>query len=155
MPSGAFRRVRSATIVNNPVASSQTGTATARISGLSGLLNYGVAVAYFTTNRNRPSSFGANAFTLLQIAETEAGEKVQLSTTPINGATGLAAPDQWDVNTTLPELALSFAYVGMGAADIGRWDVIVTAVPGVDMCDADFQKLAAQLDISVSPVTLA
>jgi hypothetical protein len=152
VPSGApFRRVRSRILVDNPVASSQTGTVTARISGLHGLLLVGIGMAYYPSSRKAPAGgYGTNAFRLFQVDENESGEAIALGTaTPLNGASGQAAPDKWDLTTTIPAVDLVFAYAGMGAADVGRWEAIVTAYPAIDMCQELFDQLASRLDIGI------
>jgi len=149
----AFRRIRSRVIVDNPVASVQTGVATVRITGLHGLLQVGVALAYFPNSGKRPASFAGNTFDLYQIAENQDGAEVQLDDTSVNG--GQQAPNQWDVDTTLPELELRHTYAGMGAADVGHWEVILTIVPAVEMCRALFDELADRVDIRGEAITLA
>jgi hypothetical protein len=144
---GRFKAVRSTTVLNNPVASVQTGTYDAFITGLHPLLQIGVALAYYTSSKHVPASYGANRFSLFQVDENEIGERVQLSLTPINGASGMAAPDKWEGVTTVPHLLCRHAYAGMGANDVGWWDLIVTAAPAVEMCSADFFELAGGIDV--------
>lgn len=147
--------VKSEILVENPVASVATGTASAFIEGLRGDLFVGIALAYFTSSAHRPTSFGANAFSLLQWDENKNGQRTQLSSTPINGASGQAAPDKWEGVTTLPQIELQHAYVGMGAADVGRWEVLVTLVPALEMCEADFLAAAAQVTIRAAKIVLS
>lgn len=147
--------VKSEILVENPVASAATGTAVAFIEGLRGDLFLGIALAYYPASAHRPASFGANAFSLFQWDENREGQRTQLSSTPINGATGQAAPDKWEGTTTLAALELRHAYAGMGAGDVGRWEVIVTIGPTSEMCERDFLEAAAQVTIRAAKVVLS
>jgi len=147
--------VKSEILVENPVASTQTGTAVAFIEGLRGDLFVGIALAYFPASAHRPASFGANEFSLFQWGENRDGQRTPLSATPINGATGQIAPDLWEGLTTLPAVELRHSYEGMGAADVGRWEVIVTLVPTVEMCERDFLEAAAQVTIRAAKIVLS
>lgn len=153
-----FRVTVARTIVVNPVATSATGTVTARIFGLHGSLFIGIALAYFTDSKRNPSDavFTTNRFSLYGRVKNENGETVALlHTTPINGS-GQAAPDAWEGTTTLPEIELSFAYVGINSApDVGHWEVVVTALPAYEMCENDFLKLAAAVDIACDKTVLS
>jgi hypothetical protein len=146
--------VISTPLTENPAASVATGTTNAFIDGLHPNLYFGIGLAYFCTSQHTPSSFGANAFSLYQWDRNEGDQLVQLSATPVNGASGQAAPNKWEGTTTLPVLELRHSYVGMGAADVGRWEVIVTLAPAVDMCEADFVKLAQDVSIRAAKVVL-
>jgi hypothetical protein len=149
------RRVISEIIVENPVASVQTGTVSAWIEGLHGNLFVGIGLAYFPVTSHRPASFGANAFSLYQWDENKLAQRTPLSATPINGTSGQAAPDKWEGTTTLPTLELAFTYAGLGAADVGRWEVIVSVFPAVEMCEADFSELANRVAIRVGKIVLS
>jgi hypothetical protein len=142
-------------IVENPVASVQTGTVSAWIEGLHGDLFLGIGLAYFPATAHRPATFGANAFSLMQWDENKLAQRAPLSSTPINGAGGQPAPDKWEGTTTLPVLELDFAYVGMGAGDVGRWEVIVSMFPAVELCEADFLELANLVTIRVGKIVLS
>jgi hypothetical protein len=142
-----LRAVVSEILVENPVASVQTGTVSAFIDGLHPNLFVGIALAYYTTVAHRPTSFGANLFKLYQWAFNELGALVQLSSSSVNGASGQNAPDSWEGTTTLPRLELQHSYVGMGSGDEGRWEVIVTLAPAIPMCEEDFAALAQQVTI--------
>jgi hypothetical protein len=125
------------------------------IEGLHGDLFLGIGLAYFPTTAHRPASFGANTFSLMQWDENKLSQRTPLSATPINGATGQLAPDKWEGTTTLPVLELDFAYVGMPAPDIGRWEVIVSIFPSIEMCEADFLELANRVTIRVGKIVLS
>jgi len=148
------KMVISTPLTENPAASVATGTTSAFIDGLHPNLYFGIALAYFCTNPHTPSSFGANKFSLYQWDRNEGDQVVQLSGTPVNGATGQDAPNKWEGTTTLPVLELRHAYVGMGASDVGRWEVIVTLAPAVEMCEADFVKLAQDVSIRAAKIVL-
>lgn len=152
-----LKAVVSAILVENPVASVQTGTASAFVDGLHPLLFVGIALSYFTApgSRHRPTSFGANLFKLYQWNANESGELVQLSSTPVNGSSGQAAPDAWEGTTTLPMLELQHSYVGMGASDVGRWEVVVTLAPAIPMCEADFSALAQAVTVRAAKIVLS
>lgn len=150
-----FRWTLSRTIVENPVASVQTGTRSAFIEGLHPSLFVGVGLLYLPATGHRPAAFTGNTFALLAWNENQDGQRAQLSSTPINGATGQDAPDAWDGSTTLPMLELVHTYAGLGAGDVGRWDVVVTVAPALEMCEADFVALAQRVAIRVDKVTLA
>jgi hypothetical protein len=145
-----FRAVVSQILVENPVASSQTGTASAFVDGLHPNLFVGIALAYYPTVAHRPASFGANLFKIYQWQYNELGALVQLSSSPINGSSGLNAPDSWEGTTTLPTLELQHSYVGMGSGDEGRWEVIVTLAPAIPMCEDEFAALAQSVNIRVA-----
>jgi hypothetical protein len=145
-----LRRVVSEIIVENPVASVASGNVSALIEGLHGNLFLGIGLAYFPATAHRPPSFGANNFSLMQWDENKLGQRTALSSTPINGESGQLAPDKWEGTTTLPILELLFAYVGMPAPDVGRWEVIVSIHPAIEMCEADFAELANRVAISVA-----
>lgn len=149
-----LKAVVSAIIVENPVASVQTGTTSAFIDGLHPNLFVGIGLAYYPTTGHRPASFAANLFKIFQWSANELGQLVQLSSSPINGSSGLNAPDAWEGTTTLPTLELAHSYVGMGAADVGRWEVIVTIAPAIPMCEADFLVLAQEVTIRAVKVVL-
>ncbi|MFL5381300.1 MAG: hypothetical protein ACJ8GN_02115 [Longimicrobiaceae bacterium] len=149
-----LRATISAILTENPVASVATGTVSAFIDGLHPNLFVGIALAYFPSTRHRPSSFGANLFKLFQWDANEQGELVQLSSTPVNGSSGQAAPDKWEGTTTLPMIELQHSYVGMGASDLGRWEVIVTLAPAIEMCEADFAALAQEVTIRAAKIVL-
>lgn len=144
---GKLKAVRSLIVLQNPVASVQTGTYDAMIAGLHPLLFVGVALAYYPQTKHLPASFGANRFSLFQVDENELGAAVQLSATPVNGSTGQAAPDKWEGVTTVPSLLVRHSYAGMGASDLGWWELILTMGPAVEMCAEDFYALASGVDV--------
>lgn len=149
-----FKAVMSVVLTENPVASVNTGTTSAFVDGLHPNLYFGIALAYFCTNPHTPSSFGANAYSIYQWDRNEGEQLAQLSPTPVNGASGQAAPNKWEGTTTLPVLELRHSYVGMGAADLGRWEVIVTLAPAIEMCEAEFVKLVQDVSIRAAKVVV-
>lgn len=150
-----LKAVLSTILVDNPVASVQTGTTSAFIDGLHPNLFVGIALAYIPSVGHRPSSFSTNLFKLYQWCANEIGALVQLSSTPVNGSSGQNAPDSWEGTTTLPTLELAHTYVGMGSGDEGRWEVIVTLAPAIEMCDADFAALAQEVNIRAAKKVLS
>jgi hypothetical protein len=151
---GKKRVVVSAISIDNPAASVATGTQSAWVEGLHPSLFVGIGLIYLTTTAHRPSSFSTNLFKLYQWDENEQGQRAQLSSTPINGSSGQNAPDKWEGTTTLPVVEMQHSYVGMGATDVGRWEVVVTVAPALEMCDEDFLALAAQVVIRVAKIVL-
>ncbi len=148
--------VKSATIVENPTATAATATASARIGGLHGSLLVSIAVAYISRAGKTVAVDDGCKFRLYGRVRNEQGDTVALSPVPVNGPDGQTAPDCWEGTTTAPELDLVFDVVGVNAAaDVGRWDIIVTAYPTYDMCVADFQAIAEQINIAVNKVVLA
>jgi hypothetical protein len=126
-----------------------TGTQTAYIEGIHGNLFINVALAYFCAAR-RPAAFTGNTMKLYQWTANRDGGRTQLSSTPINGSSGQNAPDAWEGTTNLHTLQLDHAYTGQASAtDAGRWEIIVTMVPAIEMCEADFAALANAVSIRV------
>jgi hypothetical protein len=126
-----------------------TGTQTAYIEGIHGNLFINVALAYYCATR-RPAAFTGNTFKLYQWTANRDGGRTPLSPTPINGASGQAAPDAWEGTTNLDTLQLDHAYQGQAAAaDAGRWEIVVTMVAAINMCEADFVALANAVSIRV------
>jgi hypothetical protein len=148
--------VRSKVIAQQSANNTATGSVRAFIVGVDGRLLINVALAHFpAANVARPSSFGSNAFSIYSWIRNQDGARARLSDIPVNGASGQLAPDSWEGQTNHPELELVLAYVGLGA-NTGRWEIVLTAAPGDNaLCEADFNALAAALDVQVTPVTIA
>lgn len=147
---------KSAVLVENPVAAVGNGTAVARVTGLHPALFVGVGLAYFTADGHRPAGgFGANAFSIVAYDENGDGQSVQLSDTSITTPASMAAPDKWEGTTTLPQIELRHAWAGMGAADVGRWEVLVTVGPAIELCEADFNRLAGAIEITIPSKVVA
>lgn len=155
----ACERTYSRTIVSNAEGASSTGTAIARVSGLSSLLFVGFFLAYFSNSKARPASFGTNVFDVFGRVRNQEGEAVRLSDTPINNDNlgNQAAPDGWEGSTTLDELELEHAFEGIAEAGMaGQWQVIVRLEPSDPGMPAElFEELASRVSLTVDRVQAA
>lgn len=151
---GYLRAVASTTIVENPTASAATATVLGRVTGLHGALFVSIALAYYTNSKKQFTPTGST-FNLFARVRNEQGVSVRLSSTPVNGSSGQAAPNAWEGTTTAPELDVELAVVGVNdATSVGHWELVVTICPAISLCEAEFKRLVDGVGLEVSKVTL-
>lgn len=153
----ACKRIVQKTLVRNTGATTNTGTASGRVRGLSSLLHLHLSVAFVPDNKKRLSSYAGNVFSVYGWVETEDGE-FQLDGDPINNdfAGNQQAPGAYEGSTGLDAVSCSFAYTGLNAAGAaGKWVLVARVEPAVPMSDELFAELADSVTVSVDNENLS
>lgn len=124
----------------------------ALLAGLSSLLHLGLHLAFFPESGNgRPDDgdfTGAASFVVLGWTADEHGERVQLASEPVTGATPIQAPDGWAGRTELDQLELVATVVALGTP--GEWRAIAVVEPADGgMCEEIFAALVAEVSLTV------
>ncbi len=143
-----FREVKALTVARVVGSSEATGEIAVLLSGLSSLLHVGFHLAFFPNEGKRPddAAFAGNTFAIYGWTCDERGQRVQLASEAVTGATPLQLPDGWAGRTELDQLELRATLTTLGTD--GDWRAIVVLEPGDGaMCEEVFDALIREIQL--------